>query len=67
MEQPQDLVDERFLLLRLLHDEMTPTFLRNFDESVARHILNTYEERPVSHINCKNAQQTFVRLMHKFK
>jgi hypothetical protein len=41
VKRPQDLIDERLVLARLLHDEMPPTLLRNLDECVARHVLNT--------------------------
>ena len=42
MQQSQNLIDERFLLSGLLHDEVTSTLLRNLDESIAGHILYTY-------------------------
>lgn len=46
VKRPQDLIDERLVLARLLHDEMPPTLLRNLNESVARHVLNTYAGQP---------------------
>ena len=71
MQQPQDLVDKRLLLLRLLHDEMTSTFLRYFDERVARHILHTYvQTRDIQSTRSSRQRrvgQTFVCLMHEFE
>jgi hypothetical protein len=41
VKRPQDLIDERLVLARLLHDEVTATLLCDLDECVARHVLNT--------------------------
>jgi hypothetical protein len=40
MQLPQDLVDERLVLPRLLQHKVSPTLLRNLDKSITRHILH---------------------------
>jgi hypothetical protein len=42
MEKAQNLINKGFLFTRLLHNEMTATFLRDLDESIASHILDTF-------------------------
>jgi hypothetical protein len=41
IQMPEDFFDKRLLFASLLHDEVSATFLRNLDEGVAGHILNT--------------------------
>lgn len=41
MQSPQDLIDERLMLARLLHDEMSSALLRNLDKRITRHVLDT--------------------------
>lgn len=42
MQQPEDLIYERFLFPGLVHDEVPSAFLRNFDERIAGHVLHTF-------------------------
>lgn len=41
MQQPQNFVDKRFHLTRLLQNKVASALLSNFDESVAGHVLYT--------------------------
>ena len=40
VQRSQNLVNERLVLARLLHDKVSSTFLGNLDERITRHILD---------------------------
>lgn len=68
VEQPQDFINERLLLSRLLHYEMASALLSDLDKCVASHVLNTCA--PSKYRAARKLLQqilTLVRLVHEFE